>query len=183
MNWTPNSSGRKQKRKELSPDWLITETPVQKRVDNKNSPPPIMASLVAESEKIAEAMKESPMKLVAPIVPNPLTPDWAQQFQDSFFKKLQENTEEVQKLTKLTGEVKKSQEHLDLEVEDIKKDLTKEKAKMVVAEAKIEDLEGICEGLSKKMSLLEEQVLKGDVKSRYNNLIFYGIQEKLLGSR
>jgi hypothetical protein len=169
MSWTPEViSGKKREFDDISPEQTDLLVQIQKRQDLKDSPPPVMATLT-----------DPAAILVLPEVPNPLTPDWAKSFQDSFFKKLAENTEEVKKLNTITEDVKKAQLFLNNEVKNLQTEQKKDKASLVKAEGKIEKLEEVCEGLTKQVSLLEEQVLRGDIKGRQNNLIFHGIMEKV----
>ena len=144
MTSTPTNFARKPKRNivDISPELTDLALRVHKRLDGKDSPPPIMASLIKPQA-----------------IPNPLTPDWAASFQSNFFAKLKENTDEVKKLTELTKVATEGLAHLNTTVENIEKVQKLEVTKLKQAEAKVEKLEGKCANMEKKMNKLEEQVL------------------------
>jgi hypothetical protein len=68
-------------------------------------------------------------------------------------------------------------------VDDLEKAKTAAVEREKKVDSKVLQLENKCDRLEKKVTQLEEQILKGEIKDRYNNLIFHGIKEKGYGPK
>jgi chaperonin cofactor prefoldin len=167
MIQTPKGQKLKQKRciSNVSPE-LDEFKGEQKRLDTKNTPPPAMASLLENSALDT-----------LDTVGSEKIPPWAVLFQQQFFDKLEQNTNEVKGLTTVTDDLKKSLTLLHGRADDLEKAKTKLTERATVTETKVEVLENKCADLTSKLSRLEEKVLRGEIRDKRNNLIFHGIKE------
>jgi hypothetical protein len=147
---------------EVSPEVWSDIGGVQKRIDIKNSPPPIMATIEEKKADKGETL-----------------PPWAETFQANFFAKLNENTNEVKKLTTSVNDLTDSLQNLTLRVDDVESETDKLKVRATQSEVKVLALEHKCDELTTKLARLEDKVLRGEIRDKHKNLIFYGLKEKL----
>ena len=168
MSETPKVGGRKPKRKEIevSPELYDIDIHVQKKVDIKDSPPPIMADLDQNTENAAANGAE-------------VIPPWAQKFQKNFFDQLTITTTEVTSLKTLTTELKESVESVHGRVTKVEEKNERLATRAKKSDVKITSLESKFDLMTAKMSTLEDKLLKYEIRDKHCNLLFHGIKEKL----